>query len=245
MKRSDGEFQEEILGVVGKVLWEQPHALTEFYLHHMSREGAAVYALEHCVFADLFPRWFGNIVGNCPHLDARRYMIENMYVEEVEDPTIEAGHYESLVDFAVALGFERDFVYNFKGATYTRMATAYWDWASRTKPWLEAFAAVGGLEISKSPEVAARYGMDRLVGRGRWKDLDLPGKALTHWEAADEADLPAGGHSDETVNTLVRYADTGEKQQAVLDSLEDSLQVHRLRSDLIGRDAIKASKGAS
>ena len=243
MKRSDGEFQEEILGLVGRVMWEKPHALTEFYLNHMSRAGAGVYALEHSVFADLFPRWFGNIVGSCPHLDARQYMIENMYVEEVRDPTIDAGHYESLVDFAVALGYDRDFVYSYKGAVYTQMATAYWDWASRTKPWLEAFAAVGGLEVGKSPEIAARYGMSRLVGRGRWTSLDLPGKALTHWEAADEADLPEGGHSDETVNILVRYADTEEKQNAVLESLEQSMQVHRFRSDLIGQDAIKASKG--
>jgi len=245
MKRSGGEFQEELLGVVGKVMWEQPHALTEFYLHHMSRDGARVYALEHCVFADLFPRWFGNIVGNCPHLDARQYMIENMYVEEVNDPTIQAGHYESLVDFAVALGSERDFVYNYKGAIYTRMANAYWDWASRSMSWLEAFAAVGGIEMSKSPEVAARYGMSQLVGGGRWKNLDLPGKALTHWDAADQADLPQGGHSDETANLLVKYADTEEKQDAVLKILEESLEVHRFRHQQIGLEAIAASKGAA
>jgi pyrroloquinoline quinone (PQQ) biosynthesis protein C len=107
---SPEDFREELLTLAGRILWEKPHALTDFYLHHMSREGALVYALEHSVLANKFPRWFGNMVGNCPHIDVRRYMIENMYVEEVNDPTIRRGHYESLVDFAVALGSEREYV---------------------------------------------------------------------------------------------------------------------------------------
>ncbi len=71
------KFREEILQLVGKIIWETPHALTEFYDKHLSREGAKVFALEHCVFADNCPRWFGHMVGNCPHLDVRQYMIEN------------------------------------------------------------------------------------------------------------------------------------------------------------------------
>ena len=67
----------------------------EFLTKHLSIEGAKVWLLEHAVFADHFPRWFGNVVARCPHIEARRYMIENMYVEEVEDPTVKEGHYET------------------------------------------------------------------------------------------------------------------------------------------------------
>lgn len=236
------EFREEILQLVGKIIWEKPHALTEFYDKHLSHEGAKVFALEHCVFADHFPRWFGHMVGNCPHLDVRQYMIENMYVEEVSDPTVDRGHYETMVDFAVALGFDREHVHNWRGEIYTRMAVAYWDWASRTKPWLEAFAAVGGLEIPKNRVITERYGVTRFSDRRRFEALNLPPEALAHWGSADKADLPEGGHADETVNILVRYATTEESQRAVLASLQDSMEIHRFRFDLIGKDAIAAAK---
>ena len=88
----------------------------------MTREGARVYALEHCVFAANFPRWLTNITGNCPILEVRQYLIQNAFVEEVRDPTITTGHYESLVDFAVALGLDRDYIYNYQGAPITRNA---------------------------------------------------------------------------------------------------------------------------
>ncbi|MDC0033802.1 iron-containing redox enzyme family protein [Alphaproteobacteria bacterium] len=242
MLRSPEVFRSEILDVVGKTMWEKPHALTIFYDKYMSYEGAKVFALEHCVFAKHFPRWFGNIIGNCPHLEARRYMIENMYVEEVTDPTVERGHYETMVDFAVALGFDGNFVRNFKGALYTRMAIAYWDGASRTKPWLEAFAAIGGLEASKNREVAKRYDAERFTDRRRFQDLDLPQEALAHWGSADEADLSEGGHANETVNILTRYATSEDTQNGVLASLEESLQIARYRYDQIGKRSIEVSK---
>ena len=94
-------------------------------------------------------------------------MIENMYVEEVEDPTIKNGHYESMVDFAVALGYGRDYVRAYQGKVHTQMAIAYWDQASRTKPWLEAFAAVGGLEVVNNREIAERYGGFTIGARAR------------------------------------------------------------------------------
>jgi pyrroloquinoline quinone (PQQ) biosynthesis protein C len=115
-------FEQHMAQIIWDNRWKNPHALQIWVENYMDRPGAAVFALEHCVFADHFPRWFGSIIGNCPHLGARQYMIDNMYVEEVEDPTITTGHYESLVDFAVALGHDRDAVYNSKGQIYTRMA---------------------------------------------------------------------------------------------------------------------------
>ena len=53
------------------------------------------------------------------------------YVEEVNDPTIDNGHYESLLDFGVALGHDREFLRNYHGAIYTRLCIAYWDRATR------------------------------------------------------------------------------------------------------------------
>ncbi|MEE9290406.1 MAG: hypothetical protein V3U99_05270, partial [Alphaproteobacteria bacterium] len=81
-------FEQHMAPIIWDNRWKNPHALQVWVENYMDRAGAAVFALEHCVFADHFPRWFGSIIGNCPHLGARQYMIDNMYVEEVEDPTI-------------------------------------------------------------------------------------------------------------------------------------------------------------
>ena len=111
--RTPEQFRQEMVELIWKTRWEKPTAWDVYVTNHLTWEGAKVFALEHCAFADNFPRWFGNIIANCPHLDVRQYMIENMYVEEVNDPTIQNGHYESLVDFAAALGYDREFVLRF------------------------------------------------------------------------------------------------------------------------------------
>ena len=235
--RSAQQFRDELEAVVGRVWWERPNVLAEYIKRDLRPEGAGVFALEHCVFANNFPRWFGNIIGNCPRLDVRRYMIENMYVEEVEDPTIKSGHYESMVDFAVALGYGRDFVRAYQGKVHTRMAIAYWDQASRTKPWLEAFAAVGGLEVVNNREIAERYGGFIIGSRATWKALGLPEESMTHWTAAEAADGSEGGHGDETLNIVARLADSAEKQDAILAVFEESMQVLYFQLEQVGRAA--------
>lgn len=238
------ESPEKFEQTMAKVIWEsrwKRHTLFETWLlGHMSREGAGVFALEHCVFSDEFPRWFGTIIGNCPEMDVRQYMIENMYIEEVRDPTIQTGHYESMVDFAEALGFDRSFVYGHEGRPYTRMALAYWDRAARALPWLEAFAAVAGLEAARGPAVA-KLGNTVPLKRKLWEPLGLPDKAVEHWSAGEVADIPEGGHGDMTLKLLAKHANSDGKQKRVLKRLGETMQVRWFHFNQIGRDALDAS----
>jgi pyrroloquinoline quinone (PQQ) biosynthesis protein C len=237
---SPEKFEHHMAQVIWDNRWKAHSAFDEWLENHMCVEGAAVFAREHCVFADHFPRWFGHMVANCPHLKVRQYMIDNMYVEEVKDPTITTGHYESMVDFAVSLGFERDFIIAYKGAIYTPVAVAYWDRASRAWPWLEAFAAVAGLEAARGPTVA-KLGHIAKLGREAWAPLGLPEAAMAHWTAGEEADFPEGGHGDLTLKILAEYADDGDSQARVLEILEESMQVRWCHFDQIGREALAAS----
>ena len=237
---SPEQFEDQMARLIWETRWKEHNSFDVWLQNHMCREGAAVFALEHTVFADEFPRWFGNIIGNCPELDVRQYMIENMYVEEVTDPTIDTGHYESMVDFSVALGFERSYVYVYKGRTYTKMALAYWERASRVWPWLEAFAAVAGLEAARGPAVA-KLGNIASLNRKVWEPLGLPDEALSHWSAGEKADFPEGGHGDMTLKILAKYADDAPKQAKVLDLLHETMQIRWFHFDQIGRDALIAS----
>jgi len=235
-------FEKQMAQVIWDNRWKKHTAFETFLKGRLTREGTAVFAMEHCVFADEFPRWFASIIANCPAADVRQYMIENMYVEEVKDPTITTSHYESMVDFAEALGFERKAIYAYRGRPYTKMALAYWDRAARALPWLEAFATVGGLEAARGGAVG-RLGNTVAFTRRLWEPLGLPAKALEHWSAGEAADIPEGGHADMTLKILAKYADTDDKQRRVLECLEETMQIRWYHFDLIGRDATAASGG--
>jgi pyrroloquinoline quinone (PQQ) biosynthesis protein C len=241
---TSAQFEKTMAKVIWENRWKQQTSFESWVQTKLDRAGSAVFALEHCVFADEFPRWFASIIANCPEGEVRRYMIENMYVEEVQDPTITTNHYESMVDFAVGLGYERSFVYRYKGRPYTKMALAYWDRAARTLPWLEAFASVAGLEAARGGAVA-RFGNTVPFTRQLWEPLGLAPKALEHWSAGEVADIPEGGHADMTLKLLAKYADSDDKQRTVLARLAETMQVRWFHFDLIGRDAIAASGGPS
>jgi len=238
--------REDVLQAVANAWWEKSPRMMEFINRHLNREGAAFFAREHTFFAAHFPRWFGNIIGNCPFLSVRRYMIANMYVEEVKDPTIDDTHYESMVKFGEGLGLRREEILGYVPSIPMLMAVHYWDNVSRTKPWLEAFAAIGGLELTNHGELAARYGQSPLNSLKNWAPLGLDREFLTHWEAADAADPHAGGHSEETVRILVEHVDSRREAETVLAALTQSIDVFRYVYDLIGDRAIAAgvSKGS-
>lgn len=59
--------RETVLEAVAGAWWEKSPRMMEFLNHHLNREGAKIFAKEHTFFAAHFPRWFGNIIGSCPH----------------------------------------------------------------------------------------------------------------------------------------------------------------------------------
>lgn len=243
---SPTEFETALLELIGETWWRDEAAIVRYIQDDPQCEGMKVFSLEHCYFANHFPRWFGNIVGNCPLLGPRQYMIENMFVEEVKDPAIDAGHYESTVDFAVAMGATRDEVYNYRPSITQIMAVAYWDRLSRNESWLEAFAGIGGLECQNNAKLAARYGQVPLNSKENFRKFatkeSLDDKSMAHWEAATEADTGDEGHGQQTIDILVRHADTAEVQQAVLASMGESLRVFKFQYDLIGQWAFEADR---
>ena len=119
--------------------WERKPKIVEFVNKHLTVEGARIFTPEHTYFADHFPRWFGNGIGNCPVIEPRAYMIGNMYVEEVDDPTIHDTHHGSMV-IRRGLGMTREQVLNHVPSIPMRMGVQYWDNVSRTRPYGELAA---------------------------------------------------------------------------------------------------------
>jgi pyrroloquinoline quinone (PQQ) biosynthesis protein C len=231
------EFEDAIFANASDIWWKQGNLIRDYFRDKPTNGGALIFALDHCFFADRFPRWFGNIIGNCPELRARRYMIENMYVEEVNDPTIGKGHYESLVDFAVALGANPQAVYDHPGSIEMRLATSFMDNVSRTKPWLVAFAHVGGLEMLNGARLCARNDDVPFNAKSNFRKLNLPDEYMTHWDAAEAADPGEEGHGEETLRILYEYATTPELQQQVIAAQAESTAIFRNVYNVLGERA--------
>jgi pyrroloquinoline quinone (PQQ) biosynthesis protein C len=147
-----------------------------------------------------------------------------------------------MVTFGEGLGLAREEVLSHVPSIPMRMGIHYWDNISRTRPWLEGFAAIGALELTNHGELAARYGEIPLNSRKKWEPLGLHPRYLAHWEAADAADPDEGGHADETIRILVKYAQTDEDARTVLGVVSESIDVFRYIYDQIGEKAIAAAK---
>jgi hypothetical protein len=87
--------KDRILPEVGKIWWENNNVMMNFIHNHLSREGAAIFTLEHCVSQSTFRGGSAKLVGNYPYFEAR-YMIENMAVEKVREPMINEGPSQKL-----------------------------------------------------------------------------------------------------------------------------------------------------
>jgi pyrroloquinoline quinone (PQQ) biosynthesis protein C len=241
MARSPDEFEEAMLDLLEEARYARPSYLDEFNRNHLCREGAWVYALEHCVFGAHFPRWLANVLGNCPILEVRKYLIENLYVEEVEDPTIISGHHESLVDFAGALGLDRDYVMNYQGAPLTKIRAEYFEHISRSRPWDVGFAAVCSGEMTRGTKMYARVGERAKTTRAMWAPLDLKEKDLAHWDAAEEADCGEGGHGDMPYELLKKFVTSQERQDACLAAMGEWQAMTRMWADQVGVWAFEAA----
>jgi len=234
--------KEDVFSAIADAWWERKPKIVEFVNKHLTVAGARIFTPEHTYFAAHFPRWFGNVIANCPELEPRAYMIGNMYVEEVDDPTIHDTHHGRMVTFGEGLGMTREEVLNHAPSIPMRMGIHYWDNISRTRPWLEGFTAVGALELTNHGELAARYGEIALNARKKWEPLGLDARYLVHWEAADAADPGEGGHADETVRIIVKYAKSDDECRRVLDVARESINVFRFIYDDIAERAIAAGK---
>jgi pyrroloquinoline quinone (PQQ) biosynthesis protein C len=237
-------FEKKLFETASEVWWKNKAAIVDYVQGKPSKAGMLIFGLEHCYFAANFPRWFGNIVGNCPLLDIRAYLIGNMYVEEVEDPTIKNGHYESMVDFAVGCGADRKSVYAYQPSYEMLTAVAYWDNISRTRSWLEAFAGIGGLEFLNNAKLAKMNRQTPFNSKSNFAKVKVSEKYMSHWEAGEAADQDEEGHGQKTIDILVEHSKTPEQQEAVLRAFRESLSVFRHVYNRIGERAFAADRKA-
>jgi pyrroloquinoline quinone (PQQ) biosynthesis protein C len=162
----------------------------------------------------LFPRHsrqcWANVVGNCPILEVRRFIVaENLWEEEANEAT---SHYQLLVDMGMKLGMTEDEITNAEPIASTQTAFLAWETLTRNQPWIEGLAAKGSLEALNQREtgdisgVSAKYWTENL-------GLDLDD--VKFWTTHSELDV---GHAHETLEIIGKYATEQDLDRAYISA---------------------------
>lgn len=203
----------------------------EYSADRLTREGAALYVTQHGVFTRHSRRCWAYVVGQCPEVDVRRFIVrENLYEEEGIE---EQSHYLTLVRMGESVGLTADDVHGARALPSTRGALLMWETLTKDRHWILGCAAKAALEQTNQPQCGE---MSKIEGH-RWMDkLGLTREDVDFWLMHDEIDQRHGsGAYDSALKFLPLYPSVSE--QDVLDAVEDSMVAFRLFLDGIADEA--------
>jgi pyrroloquinoline quinone (PQQ) biosynthesis protein C len=211
-----------------------------------------------------FPRWLGNIYGNCKVVEVRRVLLGDMEDEDATDPRWQDGHVGLHRRLALALGLsDRDLE---EGPFLPEVAANYYsmEGISKNYPWLEALAAVSGTECLTLGHIPRMYDdMEEFIAEKSavsgsflpiYKALGLSTGDLAFYWAHDESRLevwegreskpkPKGAeaqHQALLIRTLTDHARDEETRRRVVKMVRLGHSIYHLRWEGIAR-AVEAS----
>jgi pyrroloquinoline quinone (PQQ) biosynthesis protein C len=85
-----------------------------------------------------------------------------MWDEDVKDTQFGDCHYHFLLRFGRAVGLEDDEIHYAEPFPTTFAAITSWDHITRTRPWVEGLAMVGGLELINTEDIRSRIKLPRV-----------------------------------------------------------------------------------
>jgi len=208
-------LRDEMIAIVKRYMDVNPWL--EYTANRLTREGAQIYAQQHGIFTRHSRRCWAYVVGNCPEVEVRRFIVsENLYDEECIE---ERSHFLKLVKLGKALGLTEAEVYDAVPTQGLRAALLIWETLTKERHWLVGMAAKAALEMLNLPECgsfaftqAQRY----IAKLGLTKDdLDFH---LTHHEVDQ---IHGGGAIDLLEKYLPKYPAVTEQQ--IFTAVEDSI----------------------
>jgi pyrroloquinoline-quinone synthase len=114
----------------------------------LTRSQLGSWAAQHYQYVSQFPRWCAAVYAECPHADARDFLLENIVEEESGTK-----HVDLLIRFAEACGVSRAEVERTVQLPTTRALTA-WCYEMAHRPFQEAAA---GLLVGLESQVPGIY----------------------------------------------------------------------------------------
>jgi pyrroloquinoline quinone (PQQ) biosynthesis protein C len=144
--------------------------------------------LQHGIFTRHSRQCWAYVVGNCPEVEVRRFIVsENLYEEECIE---ERSHFLKLVKLGEALGLTADEIEHAVPTLELRAALLIWETLTKERHWLVGLAAKAALEMLNYPE-CGRF--SKTVVERYTSKLDLKREDVEFHSTHDEVDQIHGG----------------------------------------------------
>jgi pyrroloquinoline quinone (PQQ) biosynthesis protein C len=198
---------------------------SEYSARGLTRAGARLYCQQHGIFTRHSRRAWAYVVGNCPEVEVRRFIVrENLFEEE---GTEDGSHYMKLVRMGQALGLTREAIDDAVPLPSLRAALLMWETLTKDRHWLIGAAAKATLEMK---------GVAGVEGPRWMHELELSAADCDFWLLHHEVDQVHGpGALQLVLKYLPRYPEVD--AAAILTAVEDSAYALRLFRDGVGAAA--------
>ncbi len=205
-----------------------------FSRDRLSVEGARVLVQQWGIFNRHSRRCWAYVVGNCPHMELRKFIVgENLYEEEAIEGH---SHFDLLLGLGKTIGLTADEIWEAKPLPTTVLALHTWETLTKNRTWYEGATAKVTLERTNKP----KCGNFSAVETENWmRHLSLSREEVEFWTLHDTVDQI---HSDGTVQLLEKYMTADSEKEAALLAAEDSMIAWKFYLDGIAEAAIEKTQ---
>ncbi len=228
---TDSDFAAAIDKIVancnGNLQW------VSFSKDRLTREAARVLVQQWASFTRHSRRCWAYVVGNCPHVEVRKFIVtENLYEEEALEGH---SHFDILARMGTALGLTRQEIESTPPLPSTVVALHAWETLTKNRTWYEGLAAKSVLERTNNPRCGNFSGYEA----ERWmRQLKLTREDTEFWWMHDSVDQI---HGDGSLDLLKKYLQTDEERRSALRAAEESMMAWHIYFDGIYREGIARS----
>jgi pyrroloquinoline quinone (PQQ) biosynthesis protein C len=208
-----------------------------FSKDRLTKEAAQVLVQQWSSFTRHSRRCWAYVVGNCPHVEVRKFVVtENLYEEEALEGH---SHFEILVRMGIALDLTRAEIENAAPLPTTVVALHAWEALTKNRTWYEGLAAKSVLERTNNP-ACGNFSHDQAE---HWmRQLKLSKEDTEFWWMHDSVDQI---HGDGSLNLLEKYLNTDDERQAALRAAEESMMAWKVYFDGIYDEGLRRSAAKS
>lgn len=170
----------------------------------LSQDILKTYAAQYYNQVQSFPRFISRVHTNCPEIEARKVLLENLVDEEIHG----TDHPALWMQFAEGLGCNADEVKKTTALPETdQMVDCYYELAS--KDWRDGLCALYAYEC-QVPEVSA----SKIEGLKQFYGIEDE-RTLEFFKAHQEYDV---GHSAQVAKLIEQYAEPAQAEIAVREA---------------------------
>jgi pyrroloquinoline-quinone synthase len=190
----------------------------------LSKEHFAGWVEQHYAYVGPFAEYLASIYANCPHKDARDFLLQNMWEEELGGDR----HTDLLIRFGEACGTTRERVESMKHIFPETLGLQSWCYKMAIK---ENFLfATAALVVGLESQVPAIYRRQTPVLREKYGFTDEEVEFFDLHIVSDEI------HGERGYQIVLEYARTPEDQQRCIEIVEEATRMRRMYIAALSRE---------